>query len=179
MLLSLREQADPQATRSRACPSSSRRSRRRSGPTSRSTSSTQLLGLASEIDTRNIRSYVFTPPLYQKEFLSSPRGYIIVPNVAKIRAAVKDAFTTDPADEALRQKLAEEAAGVWVLNGTGDREPRGARSPATSSSTAWPLRRRARRRRARVPADTTIVVYNGAETTLPGDDRVSRADCSA
>ena len=31
-----------------------------------------LLGLASEVDTKNIRSYVFTPPFYQKEYTVEP-----------------------------------------------------------------------------------------------------------
>src|SRR4029078_4922334 len=36
----------------------------------------KLLGLASTVDTRNIRSYVFAPPLYGTQVLNSPRGYI-------------------------------------------------------------------------------------------------------
>ncbi|MEX1170506.1 MAG: LCP family protein [Chloroflexota bacterium] len=125
-----------------------------------------LLGLASEIDTKNIRSFVFTPPLYQQEFQTSPRGYIIVPYVDKIRAAVRNAFTADPADEALRQKLAEEAAGVWVLNSTGDRD-RGAR--LASYLEYYGLAASAPRQTppGGVLADSKIVVYNGAETRLP------------
>jgi LCP family protein required for cell wall assembly len=125
----------------------------------------ELLGLASEVDTKNIRSFVFTPPFYQQEFQSSPRGYIIVPYVDKIRAAVRTAFTTDPADEALRQRLAEEAAGVWVLNSTGDRD-RGAR--LASYLEYFGLAASAPRQNppGGVLADSTIVVYNGAETHL-------------
>jgi LCP family protein required for cell wall assembly len=125
----------------------------------------ELLGLASEIDTKNIRSFVFTPPLYQQEFQTSPRGYIIVPYVDKIRAAVRNAFTSNPADEALRQKLAEEAAGVWVLNSTGDRD-RGAR--LASYLEYYGLAASAPRQvpPGGVLADSTVVVYNGAETGL-------------
>ena len=37
-----------------------------------------LLGLAERVDTRSIRSVIFTPPYYQVECLSCPpRGYII------------------------------------------------------------------------------------------------------
>jgi LCP family protein required for cell wall assembly len=124
-----------------------------------------LLGLASEIDTKNIRSFVFTPPLYQQEFQTSPRGYIIVPYVDKIRAAVRNAFTADPADEALRQRLAEEAAGVWVLNSTGDRD-RGAR--LASYFEYYGLAASAPRQTPQggVLANSTIVAYNGAETRL-------------
>jgi LCP family protein required for cell wall assembly len=120
-----------------------------------------LLGLASEVDTKNILSYVFTPPFYQKEYTSSPRGYIIVPYVSKIRAAVKNAFSADPADEAERQKLAQEQAVVWVLNGTND-PGRGTaiadyldfHGVAASSPRQKPP--------GAVPANTTIVAYNGA-----------------
>jgi len=126
----------------------------------------ELLGLASEIDTRSIHSYVFAPPLYQEEFQSSPRGYIIVPFVDKIRAAVRTAFTTDPAAEALRQKLAEEAAAVWVLNSTGERE-RGARLAGYLEYFGLSASAPRQTPRGGVLADSTIVVYNGAETRLP------------
>ncbi|MCI0347215.1 MAG: LCP family protein, partial [Chloroflexi bacterium] len=79
----------------------------------------QLLGLADQIDTRSIRSVIFTPPFYQEEFLSSPRGYIIVPRVSRIRAAVAEAFDIDPEFAEARDALAEEGAELWVLNGSG------------------------------------------------------------
>ena len=80
----------------------------------------QLLGLAEKIDTRSIRSVIFTPPLYQIECLNCPpRGYIIQPRVARIRAAVAEAFKIDPGFAEARDALAEEAAAVWVLNGSG------------------------------------------------------------
>ena len=124
-----------------------------------------LLGLASEVDTKNILSYVFTPPFYQKEYTSSPRGYIIVPYISKIRAAVKNAFSVDPADEAERQKLAQEQAVVWVLNGTSD-PGRGTaiagyldyHGVAASSPRQKPP--------GAVPANTTIVAYNGAAADM-------------
>jgi LCP family protein required for cell wall assembly len=81
----------------------------------------ELLGLADAIDTRELRSYVFTPPRYQREVLSGdPRGYVIIPDVDRIRAAVRDAFVIDPEEEARRETLAEEAASIWVLNGSGE-----------------------------------------------------------
>jgi LCP family protein required for cell wall assembly len=126
----------------------------------------ELLGLASEIDTKNIRSFVFAPPLYQQEFQSSPRGYIIVPYVDKIRAAVRGAFTTDPADEALRQKLAEEGAAVWVLNSTGDRD-RGARLAGYLEYFGLVASAPRQTPQGGVRNDSTIVVYNGADTGLP------------
>ena len=125
-----------------------------------------LLGLAASIDTKNIRSFVFTPSYYQTEFQSSPRGYIIVPKVARIRAAVRDAFEIDPALEALRDAIAAEAASVWVLNGsrvTGQAGRIAAYLEYLGVSASAPTQRP----EGGIPADTTIVVYNGAETLRP------------
>jgi LCP family protein required for cell wall assembly len=80
----------------------------------------KLLGLADKVDTRSIRSVIFTPPFYQTECLNCPpRGYIIQPKVSRIRAAVADAFNTDPAFAETRDALAQEGAALWVLNGSG------------------------------------------------------------
>ena len=80
---------------------------------------------------------------------------------------MKDAFTIDPADQALRERLAGEGAGVWVLNGTGEHEPRlqarrlprvprpGGLGAAPEARGRGPGRRR------------SITVYNGAETEMP------------
>ena len=78
----------------------------------------QLLGLANGIDTRSIRSYVFAPPLYGTEETDATRGYIIAPKVAQIRAAVKNAFSGDPTQEAAREGLAQEGARIWVVAGS-------------------------------------------------------------
>ena len=126
----------------------------------------QLLGLADRVDSRSIRSVIFTPPFYQQEFLSSPRGYIIVPRVQRIRAAVLEAFNVDPGFAEERDALAEEGASVWVLNGSGRTGEAGrladylsylginasapTQRPDTSGLTA-----------------TTIRVYNGAEERFP------------
>ena len=125
-----------------------------------------LLGLASQIDTKDIRSYVFAPPLYGTESSRSAPVYSIQAKVSKIRAAVRDAFTTDPADEAQRQDLASEGAAVWVLNGTSD----SGRGTAIANyldfhglAASAPRQKPA----GAVPADTTIVVYNGAEANIP------------
>jgi LCP family protein required for cell wall assembly len=80
----------------------------------------QLLGLADKVDTRSIRSVIFTPPFYQTECLNCPpRGYIIQPKVSRIRQAVADAFNIDPAFAETRDALAQEGAELWVLNGSG------------------------------------------------------------
>ena len=124
-----------------------------------------LLGLASSIDTKDIRSFVFTPSFYQTEFRSSPRGYIIVPKVARIRAAVRDAFKLDPAFEAQREAIAAEQASVWVLNGSrvnGQAGRIAAYLEYLGLSASAPTQRP-----EAVPPDTTIVVYNGAELLKP------------
>jgi LCP family protein required for cell wall assembly len=80
----------------------------------------ELLGLANKVDTRSIRSVIFTPPFYQTECLNCPpRGYIIQPKVSRIRQAVADAFNIDPAFAETRDALAQEGATLWVLNGSG------------------------------------------------------------
>ncbi|MEA2672876.1 MAG: hypothetical protein QOI92_68, partial [Chloroflexota bacterium] len=80
----------------------------------------QLLGLADKVDTRSIRSVIFTPPFYQTECQNCPpRGYIVQPKVSRIRQAVADAFNIDPAFAETRDALAQEGAELWVLNGSG------------------------------------------------------------
>jgi LCP family protein required for cell wall assembly len=165
VLTSLREQADPQALIPRLpeLVTALKTAVKTDIPVAQLA---PLMGLASEIDTKNILSYVFTPPFYQKEYLSSPRGYIIVPYVNKIRAAVKEAFNTDPADEATRQKLAQEEAVVWVLNGTADPQ----RGTNVAGYLDWRgLAASAPRQKppGAVPGNTKIVAYNGALADFP------------
>ena len=126
----------------------------------------QLLGLSDQIDTRSIRSVTFTPPFYQTEFLDSPRGYIIVPNVDRIRAAVRQAFNIDPKIAEARDALLEEGAELWVLNGSGRTGEAARLSDYLSylglAATA-PFQ----------PPDTsglrrsTVRAYNGAESQYP------------
>ncbi|MGH2475961.1 MAG: LCP family protein [Candidatus Limnocylindrales bacterium] len=125
----------------------------------------ELLGLASEVDTANIHSYVFAPPLYSQDTCNDSRGCVVLPNISRIKDAVENAFSVDPRDEALRQALAAEGAGVWVLNGTSTQN-RGARLAgyleyhglAASAPRTVP--------EGAVPANTIVTVYNGAESDL-------------
>ena len=131
-----------------------------------------MLALAGSIDTSAIRSYVFGPPLYATQYNNDPtglgRGYIITPNVQRIRTAVAGAFKVDPAAEALREKVSAENATVWVLNGSGAARPgqrhrRLPRVPGRHRQRAQPAARPARpdhdpdrrlqRRRGRHPPD--------------------------
>ena len=67
---------------------------------------------------------------------------------------------------------------MWVLNGTGDRD-RGARLAGYLDYHGLAASAPRQTPPGGVPADTTIVVYNGAETTLPATDRRTSSSCSA
>ncbi|MBA2299747.1 MAG: LCP family protein [Chloroflexi bacterium] len=164
LLLSLREQADPQILLPRLpeLVEALKTAVRTDIPLDQLD---ELLGLASDVDTANIRSIVLGPP-YSQDVCGTDRGCIVVPNIQRIKNAVKDAFTMDPADLAVRETLAGEGAGVWVLNGTGVAN-RGTRLAgylefhglAASAPRGAPD--------GAVPADTVVTLYNGAETRLP------------
>ena len=124
----------------------------------------KLLSLAESVDTRNVRSYVFSPPYYATENLNSPRGYIIEPRIARIRSAVQQAFTVSPALSDLRDRLAAEGAQVWVLNGSG--QP-GLATQVSDYLGYDGLEASAPNRTVPANATTKIVVYNGAETGMP------------
>ncbi len=161
LLLSMREQADPQSLIPRLpeLVDALKASIKTDIPLDQIP---ELLGLASEIDTENIRSYVFSPPLYQQEVRT---GYWTLPYVDKIQDTVERAFTSNPADEARRQRLATEAATVWVLNGTGEAN-RGSHIAGYLEYQGLAASAPRQKPEGAVPADTEIVVYNGAETEL-------------
>lgn len=131
----------------------------------------RLVGLGQAIDLSNMRSLVFTPPVYQVECLSC---YSLTPKVEVIRRAVRNAFTLDQALESSRAKVAEEGARVWVLNGSGRQGQatdvaaylayRGldAEVPATNGGRADRL----------TYTRTVVTVYNGAEAELGETIRV-------
>jgi LCP family protein required for cell wall assembly len=79
----------------------------------------RLLELLGRVDASNLKSTVFAPPVYQTVG-ADERGYIIVPDVEKIRRAILAAFAAEPTpDEVEEQSIEREAARIWVLNGTG------------------------------------------------------------
>lgn len=79
----------------------------------------RLLELLGRVDASNLKSIVFAPPIYQTVG-ADERGYIIVPDVEKIRQAILAAFAAEPTpDEVEEQSVEREAARIWVLNGTG------------------------------------------------------------
>jgi len=164
VLLSLRQQADPQTLIPKLpeLVAALKSTVRTDIPVSQLD---ELLGLASQVDTANIRSYVFAPPLYSQDTCADARGCVVVPNIARIKQAVKNAFSADPRDEALRQSLASEGGHLWVVNGTTD----SSRGPALAGYLEYRgLAASAPRGRPKgsVPANTVITVYNGAEEKL-------------
>jgi LCP family protein required for cell wall assembly len=161
VLLSLREQADPQALIPQipALVDALKKTVKTDIPIDQID---ELLGLASQVDTANIRSYVFSPPTYQREVLS---GYWTLPYVDKIRSAVKNSFKANPADEERRERLAQEGATVWVLNGTSD-ATRGADVAGYLEYQGLAASSPRQKPKGKVPADTKIVVFNGAETEM-------------
>jgi hypothetical protein len=108
---------------------------------------------------------VFAPLRYGSEDIEPGRGFVIIPNIARIRAAVREAFVVDPAVESRRVRLAKEAARVWVLNGSGEQ----GQAARIAGYLDWLGFDVSAPNRAPVPPSlqgTRIVVYNGAETRL-------------
>jgi LCP family protein required for cell wall assembly len=122
-----------------------------------------LIGLSSGIDTSRIRSYVFTPPRYGSQGTDS-RGYRIEPNVSRIRQTVDNAFKIDPKIEAQREQVASEDGVVWVVNGTG--KVGQATSIAAYLEYLGLTASAPTKRPDRTFSQTTIKVYNGAESKL-------------
>jgi LCP family protein required for cell wall assembly len=123
----------------------------------------KMLSLADKVDIKNIRSYVFAPPLY------GTAGYFngtfkLIPNVQRIRQAAESAFTVDPRAEATRRAIAEEAATVWVLNGSGIT---GQASSIAGYLAYQGMLASAPNQRPKGGGTTTrIVAYNGADSTM-------------
>ncbi|MFL5679963.1 MAG: LCP family protein [Chloroflexota bacterium] len=126
----------------------------------------QLLRLAESIDAKTIRSYVFAPNRFGFEGSEAGLGFVIHPYVDRIRAAVRDAFVTDPALEARREKLSDEGARIWVLNAsgqTGEAADVAAFLEYQGLTASAPTQRPP----GGTKPGTTIVAYNGAETKMP------------
>jgi len=125
----------------------------------------KLAGLAGSVDTKNIRSYVFSYPRFGTQTGPGAPEYRYMPNVNKIRTAVSNAFKVDPQLEDTRAALGQENAAIWVLNGTG-------RSGQASTLAAYldyyGLTTSAPNQKPDQTAvsGTRIVVYNGAESRV-------------
>ena len=77
-----------------------------------------LLGLASSVDTKDIRSYVFAPPFYQTEYPQQPARLHHRPERRQDPGRGQDRVhdQTRPTRPSARSSPSE-GAGVWVLNG--------------------------------------------------------------
>ena len=126
----------------------------------------KLAGLAGGVDTKNIRSYVFSYPRYGTQTPPGVAPYKYLPNVARIRAAVASAFKVDPQLEETRAALGQENATIWVLNGSGRQ---GQASTLAAYLDYYGLTTSAPNQKPDPAAfsGTRIVVYNGAESRLP------------
>jgi LCP family protein required for cell wall assembly len=123
----------------------------------------RLLGLADKVDIKNIRSYVFAPPLYGTQGLFNGI-FKLIPNVPRIRQAAGDAFRVDAKAEAQRRALAEEAATVSILNGSGIS---GQASQIAGYLDYQGIIAAAPRQLVNRVGRTRIVAYNGAESSKP------------
>jgi LCP family protein required for cell wall assembly len=127
----------------------------------------QLLQVADQIDPRSIRSVIFTPPFYQAECLNCPpRGYIIVPRLDRIRAAVRSAFNVDPKFAETRDAIAAENAAVWVLNGSG-KSGQAASLAAYLDYLGMAATAPGQRPDTSGLSKTVVRAYNGADTADP------------
>ncbi len=126
----------------------------------------KLLGLAEQVTSRSIRSLIFTPPYYQDEDATSPRGYILVPRLERIRAAVESAFEADFGGADRRDRLALEGAAVYVLNGSGT-SGQASRIADYLDFLGIAASAPSQKPDVRGLPGTTLRVYNGAETLMP------------
>jgi LCP family protein required for cell wall assembly len=122
----------------------------------------KLAGLAGSIDTKNIRSYVFSYPRYGTQDTIGEYRYL--PDVGRIQTAVANAFKVDPELENRRETFSQEGASIWVLNGS---SKTGQASDIAAYLEYYGLTASAPTQKPPdVPDATRIVVYNGAETRL-------------
>jgi LCP family protein required for cell wall assembly len=136
----------------------------------------QLISLMEKVDLANLRSFVFTPPVYAQECAPADCAvkYTLEPKVGAIRQAVREAFTVDPALLKSRLKLATEAGKIWVLNGSGINGQAGAVADYLDylgvDASVPPVNQG--RADASTYKTTTVTFYNGAELKMPETVRV-------
>jgi LCP family protein required for cell wall assembly len=125
-----------------------------------------LVSLAGQLDADDVRSLVFTPPVYQNECLSC---YSLSPKVEAIRRAVRNVFKVDKQLERTRVKVGEEGAVVWVLNGSGTDGQAAAVAEYLDylgMNASVPTAGGGRADRSDY-VRPVITVYNGAEAVMP------------
>jgi LCP family protein required for cell wall assembly len=136
----------------------------------------QLISLMEKVDLANLRSFVFTPPVYALECAPADCAikYTLEPKVGAIRQTVREAFTVDPALLKSRLKLATEAGKVWVLNGSGINGQAGAVADYLDylgvDASVPPVNQG--RADANTHKNTVVTFYNSAELKMPETVRV-------
>ena len=129
-----------------------------------------LVSLAEKVDLANLRSFVFTPPVFQTECTPGQCQvhYFIHHKIGVIQQTVRNAFTVDPKLAQSRLKLAGANAIVCVLAGT----PKSTASSVTDyldylgvGAIVGPVNG-GRADKATYP-NTVVTFYNGAEATMP------------
>ncbi len=125
----------------------------------------QLIDLASRIDTGNVRSFVFTPPRYGTEGYVNGI-YVLQANVPAISQAAANAFSFDPRQEAERRAIAEEGARVWVVTSTGE-TTRATDLAGYLEYNGFAASAPRGRNPDTVEPATAVIAYNGAETRFP------------
>jgi hypothetical protein len=65
------------------------------------------------VDASNLKSIVFAPPVYQTVG-ADERGYIIVPDVEKIRRAILAAFAAEPTPDEVEEQSVDGEAGAFA-----------------------------------------------------------------
>ena len=126
----------------------------------------QLLQLASQIDTKSIRSYVFSPPYFAKDMygITGGRDGRVLINTSRVQTAVQQAFKLPASLLTLRDSLSGEGAQVWVQNGKNVADHAGNNAAYLDyyGMDASALTKAA----STSPSQTTLTVYNGAQTKL-------------
>lgn len=169
VILSVKNQMDPQTVFANltGLVSALKDSVRTDLPVSDTETMGKLLELASQVDMKGVRSYVFAAPYYATDMWGPSHGTNsnIILKVDKVRATVKQAFTISPAVLAQRNKLSAEGAQVWVLDG---KNGMGLAGNNKAYLEYYGMEASVITKLAPVtPQTTTITVYNGAETGLP------------
>ncbi len=122
----------------------------------------KLLQLASQIDTKSIRSYVFSPPTYAIDQWGPSGGTNSNVDIiaSRVQATAKQAFSISPSLITLRDTLSAEGAQVWVENGKGGK---GLAANNAAYLDYFGIVASAPTKLApSTPQVTTITVYNGA-----------------
>jgi len=138
-----------------------------------------LISLLERADLANLRSYVFTPPVYETQCPPADCSimYWLHPKVGAIRQTVRTAFTVDPAIERSRQTLESENATVWVLSGSaaaGQAASVAGYLDYLGINAIVPPLNGGRADQLTYPG-TVVTFYNGAEARMPETVRVLEA----